>query len=181
MAQPEPSFIAPVPGSGLISEPGSRAYKNPPQYTTVEEVADYYITQLASDEMADEIVNVLDMGVPVTDLANIIQIHSVMEGKHTLDVSMLILPVLMEIIALIGDTADIDYDMGTERKDKERVSNNLVATAKLKMERKLRDQTLEDIGKNTSKKIKDVDAENTIEEEEVEEPAGLGGLMARRS
>ena len=49
MAAPEPVFDAPVPGSGLTAEPGSRSWKNPPQYSSVEDAVDYYVTRLSSD------------------------------------------------------------------------------------------------------------------------------------
>ena len=175
MIQPEPSFQAAVPGSGLTSEPGSRAYKNPPQYSTVDDAMNYYVTRLASDEVADQIVNVLDMGVPVTELANIMQMHGVMEGKHTLDMSMLMLPVLMEIIALIGDTAGIDYNMGTKKSDPERAENNIVQAAKMKMETELRDKTLDGFSKD-----KETEMPEEIEEEAEESATEPTGLMARR-
>ena len=176
MIQPEPTFQAAIPGSSLTAEQGSRAYKKPPQYSTVDDAMNYYVTRLSSDEVADQIVSVLDMGVPVTELANIMQMHGVMEGKHTLDTSMLMLPVLMEIIALIGDTANIDYNMGTEKSDPERSENSIVQTAKMKMETELRDKTLEGFSKD-----KEPEMPEEVEED-VEEPmTEPTGLMARRS
>ena len=176
MIQPEPSFLAAIPGSSLTSEPGGRAHKNPPQYSTVDDAMNYYVTRLSSDEVADQIVNVLDMGVPVTELANIMQMHGVMEGKHTLDVSMLILPVLMEIIALIGDTANIDYNMGTKWSDPERAENSIVQAAKMKMETELRDKTLDGFSKD-----KETEIPEEVEEEAEEPVIEPTGLMARRS
>ena len=176
MIQPEPTFQAAIPGSSLTAEQGSRAYKKPPQYSTVDDAMDYYVTRLSSDEVADQIVSVLDMGVPVTELANIMQMHGVMEGKHTLDTSMLMLPVLMEIIALIGDTANIDYNMGTEKSDPERSENSIVQTAKMKMETELRDKTLEGFSKD-----KEPEMDEEIEEEAEEPVTEPTGLMARRS
>ena len=168
----EPSFLAAVPGSGLTSEPGSQAYKNPPQYSTVDDAIDYYVNRLASDELAEQVITVLDMGVSVTDLAHIMQMHGVMEGKHTIDVSMLILPVLMEVIALIGDTANIEYSMGTEE-DPERSNHALVESAKLKMQKELKQKTLDGF----SKDIKPEEAPEPEAEEPATEPTGL---MARR-
>lgn len=175
MVQPEPSFQAAVPGSGLTSEPGSRAYKNPPQYSTVDDAMNYYVTRLSSDEVAEQIVTVLDMGVPVTELANIMQMYGVMEGKHTLDVSMLMLPVIMEIIALIGDTANIDYNMGTEKDDPERENDSVVQAAKMKMQKELRNKTLDGFSKN-----KETEMPEEVEEEAEESEAASTGLMARR-
>jgi len=178
MAIPEPVFNSPVPGSSLTAEPGSRQWKNPPQYSTVEDAIDYYVTRLSSDEVANQVVSVLDMGVPVTDLANIMHTYGIIEGKHTLDVSMLILPVLMEIIALIGDTAGIDYKMGTEKDDPERVNNSIVQGAKLRLQKELQDETLDNLGKGEE----EVEPEEVPDElAEVEEPIIPTGLMARRS
>jgi len=174
MAQPDPIFDAPVPGSSLTAEPGGRAWKNPPQYSTVEDAIDYYVTRLSSDEAADQVVNILDMGVPVTDLANMIQTHGIMEGKHTLDVSMLVLPVLMEVIAFIGDTADIDYDMGTKG-DTTGADDALVRKAVLKLQQKTTGETLD--GFSTEEGVEDIPEEPM---DEAEEPVSPSGLMARR-
>ena len=177
MIQPEPTFQAAIPGSSLTAEQGSRAYKKPPQYSTVDDAMDYYVTRLSSDEVADQIVSVLDMGVPVTEVANIMQMHGVMEGKHTLDMSMLMLPVLMEIIALIGDTAGIDYNMGTKKSDPERAENNIVQAAKMKMQKELVDKTLDGFSKDKKTEMPE-EVEKEAEAEESE--AASTGLMARR-
>ena len=56
----------------------------------------------------------LEMGIPVTTIANMMQIKGVIDGLHTIDVSMLILPILMEMIAYIAESRNVDYDMGTD-------------------------------------------------------------------
>jgi len=61
--------------------------------------------------------------------------HSVMEGLHTIDVSIMLMPILMEMIALIGDMQNIEYDMGVERDDPERISDAMVQTATQKLKR----------------------------------------------
>ena len=39
----------------------------------------------------------MEMGVPLTVLANTIQLASVMEGVHTVDVGILIIPIIVEL------------------------------------------------------------------------------------
>ena len=89
---------------------------------------------------------------------------SVMEGKHTVDVGMLVIPLLVEMMMLIGDSADIKYDDGLtevkENKTSEAVLDNV--------RRKLKEQL-------SSPKEKVTETEE--KEEQVEEPSGL---MARR-
>lgn len=128
--QMQPMIDAAIPGQSLTAELGSRPWTNPPQYNTVEEALDYYIPRLQSDEVTEQLLDVLEMGIPVTTVANTMQLGAVMEGKHTIDVGMLVLPVLVELIMLIGDTAKVKYTSGLE-KDKEMSGT----TVKLALER----------------------------------------------
>jgi len=116
MAEPmQPMLDAPIPGMSMTHELGARPWQSPPQYSTVEEALDYYIPRLQSDEVTSQLLDVLEMGIPVSTIANTMQLAGVMEGKHTIDVGMLLLPVLVELIMMIGDTAKIDYTTGMDK------------------------------------------------------------------
>ena len=157
----EPSFDAPIPGMSLTAELGGRPWQSPPQYATVEQALEYYIPRLTADEVTDQLLDVLEMGVPVTTLANTMQLSGVMEGKHTVDVGVLIMPVIMEMI-----TAGIEYDMGTDKPKK--VSETLVDKALTKL------QEEEDEEEEQIEVMPEVEV---VEEKTMEEPAGL---MSRR-
>tara|TARA_R110001632_G_scaffold192734_1_gene313575 strand:+ start:887 stop:1396 length:510 start_codon:yes stop_codon:yes gene_type:complete len=115
MAEEQPLLDAPIPGMAMTAELGSRPWQTPSQYNTVEEALDYYIPRLESEEISTSLMDVLEMGIPVTTIANTMQLSGVMEGKHTVDVGMLILPVLVELIMLMGDRAGIKYTSGLEK------------------------------------------------------------------
>lgn len=151
-------FDAAIPGQSLTAELGSRPWQQPAQYTTVEEALDYYLPRLQSEEVSSQLLDVLEMGIPVTTVANTMQLGSVMEGKHSVDVGMLILPVLVELIMLIGDTAGVKYTSGLE-KDKD-IRGSLVDLAVSRFK----------AGENTPEE----------KEEPVEEDTDTGGLMSRR-
>jgi len=95
-------------------------------------------------------------------------------GKHTIDVGVLILPVIMEMLAYIGDEEGVDYVMGTELEDPD--------------EDKFRDSTIAVAMKKVKAKMEaagDAPVEDTksmVEEEpaEASEPPATG-LMARRA
>lgn len=158
----EPLFDAPIAGMSLTHELGARPWQNPSQYTTVDEAIEYYLERMSTDEFMDQLADVLEMGVPVTTLANTIQLAGVMDGKHTVDVGMLVMPLLMEMIMLIGDNADVDYDSGLTD-----VPDN-----------KTKDTLIEAVRKEMKQKIKENNNEEVAEVEEQEEPKS--GLMARR-
>lgn len=161
-----PLLDGPIPGQNLTAELGSRPWQTPPQFTTVEEALDYYIPRLQADEVTEQLLDVLEMGVPVTTVANTMQLASVMEGKHSVDVGMLVLPVLIEMIMLIADTAGIEYETGLQ-KDRTKVRGSLVSKA---LNRLQSEESMEE--------------EQPLEMEEAQEeimPEVTGGLMSRRA
>jgi len=152
------TFDAPIPGMSLTHELGARPWQSPPQYPTVDDVIEYYLLRMSADEFINELEDVLEMGVPVTTLANTIQLAGVMDGKHTVDVGMLVMPMLMEMIMLIGDTANIKYDDGLDDIEDKRTKDSMIQEVRKRMKSKLNEP------------------EDTPEEKE--EPKA--GLMARR-
>ena len=156
-------FDAPIPGMSLTHELGARPWQSPPQYTTVDEAIEYYLERMSTDEFMDQMADVLEMNVPVTTLANTIQLARVMDGKHTVDVGMLVMPLLMEMIMLIGDNAGVKYDSGLTD-----VPDNTT-----------KDTLIESVRKEMQQKIDESEEEPEVEEEVTkEEPKS--GLMARR-
>ena len=95
------SFNREIPGESLTAELGSRPWQQPPELTTVDEAAEYYITRIASDDFAKNLIHTMKTGVPLTVIANSVQLAGVMEGKHSADVGILMLPVIMETICLL--------------------------------------------------------------------------------
>ena len=161
----ELSFDAPIPGEALTAEVGSRPWQKPPQYSTVEDALEYYVPRLTDKDFESDLLDTMELGVPVTTMANSIQISGVMQGLHTVDVGLLLIPVLMEMIAFLGDRAKIEYKMGTDKKPKDKISDGKLQLALKKM-----------------KESEGSEDELPVEElpEPVEEPVP-SGLMARRT
>ena len=156
------SFSRPIPGEGMTAELGARPWQNPPQFSTVEDALGYYIPRMAQDDFAKSLINVMEMGVPLTSLANIIMISGVMEGRHSVDVGILIIPSLVETMRLLGDSAGVDYDTGMER-DATRIDNGLAQMVATKFAQ----------AEDVEEKEPEEDVEEVAEEPSV-------GLMSRR-
>ena len=161
----EPSFNAPIPGESLTAELGDRPWQKPPQYSTVEDALEYYVPRLTDKDFESDLLDTMELGVPVTTMANSIQITGVMQGLHTVDVGLLLIPVLMEMIAFLGDRANIEYKMGTDKKPKDKISDSKLQLALQKMK--------EAEGNKEELPVKEMP-------EPVEEPVP-SGLMARRT
>lgn len=156
-------FDAPIPGQSLTAPLGGRPWQSPPQYATVEEALDYYIPRIDSDEVSSQLIDVMEMGIPVTTIANTMQLSGVLEGKHSVDVGMLILPVLVELLMLIGDTAKVKYTSGLEKGKELRGSLVDLAVQKFKDEQAKTNE----------------DEPEVVEEMENSVEQTTGGLMSR--
>ena len=167
----QPLLDGPIAGQSLTAEINGRPWLNPPQYTTVDETIEYYLDRMSSEEFTDQLVDVLEMGVPVTTLANTIQLGSVMDGVHSVDVGMLVMPFIMEMIMLVGESSGVKYDSGMENPNKGQTRDTMLNKVRMELEERMR-----------QKEGMFIEEDETVdmEEEEIvaeEEPMGL---MSRR-
>ena len=160
----EPNFDAPLPGMSLTHELGARPWQTPAQFSTVDDTIEYYMTRMSTEEFMLQAVDILEMGVPVSTLANTIQMGSVMEGIHSIDTGMLVIPIMMEMLMVRGDSAGIEYDAGLNDTDSKKTRSSLLA------------KTVAKYGKT----LEDVDVKEIKEEAEEEDEEPKTGLMARR-
>lgn len=105
---------APIPGMSLTTEPGNRPWENPPSMTTVEEAIEFYTKRILNEENHDDLLDILELGLPVRNIANMMQTTSVMKGRHTLDVGFLVLPVIEELIMTVADINGVAYKTSVE-------------------------------------------------------------------
>ena len=130
---------APLAGMSITHEVGARPWQTPPQQATVQEAIAHYIERMQDDSITEQIVNILQSDVPVTTLANTIQLAGVMEGRHSIDVGVLILPVIMEMIMLIADAEGIKYETGMERNKEEEVKDSRIMAGMARARKELAD------------------------------------------
>lgn len=162
-------FDAPVAGQSLTAELGARPWQQPAQYSTVEEAFEYYATKITDTKVNESLLDALEMGTPVSSISEILVQSGAMEGKHTIDVSILLLPVIMELIAYVADESGVDYNMGlTPTIDQDKISESKIALSVSKLKKKMPENNIEE-------------PEPTIESEPMsEESIEPSGLMSRR-
>ena len=99
---PNNPFDAPIPGQALTDKPGNAPWEHPPQFTDTEEVADFIFDRLTTPQMAEQIIAMLDAGVPVEAIGRIIVFAGFTEGKWTPDIAFIIAEPVMKMIATVG-------------------------------------------------------------------------------
>lgn len=159
------SVDAPIPGQSLTAPLGDRPWQNPSRYSTVEEAIQYYMPRLTSNSMGKQLMDMLEMGIPIDTIVDTVQLGGVMEGLHSVDVGILVSPVLAEAIEQMAIAAEVDYRVEGQEVDENIPADSQIAIAMMKA------------AKSTGEQIKEAPEEV---QEKIEEPQPKG-LMARRA
>jgi hypothetical protein len=134
MAKPEDFLQAPIPGQSLTATPKQYKWERPPQMADHEEVVKYYINKLADQDVMDDLAVLFDGGMPITPFVQTLTTTGVSEGLHTIDVSLIVAPVLHAFIkaAMLQygiDAKDDTYD--PEKDPTEREKRRLMTAIQL--------------------------------------------------
>lgn len=89
---------APIPGQSLTDQPNNWPWENPPEMVDPEEATKYYINKMANEEVMDDLAVALDGGTPLAPLVKTLLTTGVMNGLHSIDVSLIIAPVIHSFI-----------------------------------------------------------------------------------
>ena len=149
---------APVPGQSLTAPLGDRPWQKPARFSQPDVALAFYVDRITKEERANNMLDILENGVPVDVLVDIMQQGGVMEGVHSLDTGIIIAPALVEVISSMADNVGIEYTkFSTDKKRNGATSAEIVFATK--------DEPQAEV------------PEIEVEEDMEEEPKGL---MARR-
>ena len=112
-------FNRAIPGQSLTTPPKSAPYERPPQISDPLEAIDYHLEQLDDPKAVEELMFFLELGVDLSTLVEGVARKAVLDGIHSIDISLSIAPVIHEYIKGYADALDIDYDEGFEDKEEE--------------------------------------------------------------
>tara|TARA_Y100001973_G_C5201306_1_gene337895 strand:- start:2459 stop:2944 length:486 start_codon:yes stop_codon:yes gene_type:complete len=113
----QPSLDAPIPGEGLTHELGDRPWQKPAQLTNVDDVMPFYREKITDEEFIPQLMQVIELGIPLTTIANAMQSAAVMEGVHSIDVGVLMLPIIVELLKFVAEKNNVKYVTGMEKRD----------------------------------------------------------------
>lgn len=166
-------FGRPIPGQSLTTPPRNFPYERPPEITDPEQALQVHLYRLSEDETMEDVLYYLELGVDLVTMVEGILRAGVMNGLHSIDVSLIIAPAIHEFIKVTADEVGIEYEEGFE--DKEGKKKKTYARNVLRAKDMLRKAK-----KKAPMPIKEEEPEIVFEEAEEVEPQPQG-LMARRS
>jgi len=123
-------FSAPIPGQSLTSEPKNVPWENPPQFPDPESALMWHMDRLQEPEKIKAIAGLLTLGLDVVTLTEGLLRAAVIDGRHSIDVSLLIGPIIHEYIVGTADAAGIEYDEGMDEPSADEVDVNYTIRSK---------------------------------------------------
>lgn len=109
----------PIPGQSLTAEPRNAPYERPPELTDPDDALMVHLDKLNDPEVMEGVTYLVQKGVDVRTITEGILRSAVMEGIHSLDVSLIVAPVIHDFIASTLDMLKMDYEHGLVNKEAE--------------------------------------------------------------
>ena len=101
-------FDGPVAGQSLTDEPGNYPWEHAPQYTDPEEAMSFLHEKVSEPEIVEQVIGMLDSGVPVEAIVRVMTFSGFMNGKFTPDLAFTLVQPLMNMVSAIGIRAGIE-------------------------------------------------------------------------
>lgn len=120
-------FMAPIPGQSLTNTPKNYPWERPPETSNPNEAVMMYIDTLSQPDVIDDILYALEFGIPVQTLTDTMVTLGTASGWHSVDVGLIIKPVVAEYMIATAKEAGVTYketfkkdDKGSQTKDRAR-------------------------------------------------------------
>lgn len=181
-------FRGVIPGISLTKEPGSYPWERPPEMEDPEQVVDFYLDRFGKKENLERAIMALELDFPLRALVEGVLTSGVSRGLHTIDVSLIVAPVIHEFLKGQADALGVEYNEGLEG-DSEEMQKRYEKVALIKEMEKYKKGGLDEQAEEVSEELfvtgeedpalvlKDEPLAEEDLPESKEEPKGL---MARR-
>ena len=102
-------FNAPIPGESLTQNPDQKfPWEQPPEITDVDTAIKEVFINLVERESLVELLNILNNGQPVDEIAQIVAYRGMSVGKYNRDLMLLLLEPIMYLIIAIAEEYEIE-------------------------------------------------------------------------
>jgi len=120
--KPEIRPTGAIPGQGMTAEKHSRPWLNPPKLNSVEDTLEFYLERMLQEEATMSMLSIIKRKMPISLLAESMTTGGVMQGIHTIDIAILVNPILMEFMKGMAERANIEYVLDSSIPKKERTN-----------------------------------------------------------
>lgn len=106
-------FNAPIPGQSLTKAPKQYPWERPPVITDPEEAMQMHLTRISQPDQLEAVLNIFEMeDLSIKAVTNGIIRGAVANGVHSIDIGMIVAPVLHEFIKQATKAVGLEVDDG---------------------------------------------------------------------
>jgi len=102
----------PIPGENYTSDTKNYPWRQPPEFADIDDALDYLSGRITQFKVANGLLTMAEMGMPLYKVANFVLISGVGEGKWTPDFALILAGPVTRMIELMCIGFDVDYDLG---------------------------------------------------------------------
>lgn len=163
------AFNAPIPGQSLTNTPKNYPWERPPEINDPEEAIEMHITRLSDPEVLEAALNLIEIeDLDIQTVVKGIMRAAISKGIHSIDVALLVAPVVHEFIKQSAKAMGIEAEDGFVDKTAKAKQEQATLAARARKE-------MRKLGAKPKEVVKEI-----VEEVEVpEKEAPRNGLMAR--
>lgn len=113
-------FEGPIPGANFTSDERNWPWHRAPDITDTDEALDYLATQFTETNSGFRYMNLIETGVPITTITDIVLTLGIGKGKWTVDFALLLAGPTARLLEIMAKSYGItDYNLGIEEIDTE--------------------------------------------------------------
>lgn len=102
----------PIPGANYTSDTKNYPWRQPPEFTDLNDALDYMARKMTDFKVANGILTMAEMGVPLYKITDMILTMGMGEGKWTVDFILMMSGPITRMIELVCIGFDVEYDLG---------------------------------------------------------------------
>tara|TARA_R110001599_G_scaffold215270_1_gene413455 strand:- start:3441 stop:3965 length:525 start_codon:yes stop_codon:yes gene_type:complete len=169
-------FDRPVAGQSLTAPPKGAAYERPPEITSPEKAFEAHIKNVSRGEAIEDVIFLTSQGLDIKSLTEGLLRSAVAEGIHSIDVSLILAPILHEFIKGRLDVLDVTYEEGIDNKKQ---TEEIRYQRDYVLNKQMMDDIMLDEGDSTPDPMSLEDTQVMPSEPTIEQEPPQQGLMTR--
>tara|TARA_R100001369_G_C3272093_1_gene160242 strand:- start:275 stop:853 length:579 start_codon:yes stop_codon:yes gene_type:complete len=107
----------PIPGQSLTDEPKGFPWERPPETADPNVAIKMHLDKFAKEEFLDSSLFMMELGIPIATLVSTAMTTAQGAGVHSVDVSLLIAPVVHRQFKKLAESAGVEYVEYTPQDD----------------------------------------------------------------
>lgn len=105
---------APIPGENFTANTKNYPWHRPPEFVDIDSAIDHVVFILKKPKTAFAIVQMLEIGLTVSEVVSVFLMKGVSKGKWSIDLGLLLAGPIAHIVVILAKSYDVKYELGLD-------------------------------------------------------------------